>query len=190
MLRLMQKPPFDIAPYKNVLIFAITLIAADLVWKLTIHGDEEGIGAVTWLGSDITPLFTIIVRHTAQSVYTLVDLIRDNIHLIGEDILRYDNGHGTRIVWGCTPLKQIFIFTCILLATPPYKSWHKVWFVPAGWVVIYGVNILRITIIALCIENHPDWFEVMHGYVLKYGFYGIIFLIWLLWTEVLTKEKG
>ena len=184
----MPRRRFDITPYRNVLLFAIAMVAADVVWKLLIHGEERLGGTVLLAGLDVTGFFDAQCKWIAGTVYSIISLFDQSIRLVHDVILRYDNGNSTSVVWSCTPVKQMFIYTCIMLATPPYRSWHKLWFVGAGWIVLYGVNILRIAIVAAVIKNHPDWFEVTHTYVLKYAFYGILFALWLLWVSLMQKK--
>ena len=60
---------------------------------------------------------------------------------------------------------------------------HKLWFIPFGWLCCYLFNILRIFIIALFIEHHPEWFHVLHDYIFKYLFYGMLFGLWVWFVE-------
>lgn len=194
---LTQKLKSELRPYRDVILFVVAMLAANFFWKLTIHGDEEGFGAVTWLGVDITCWFDAMVRHTTIWAYRLAHLFLPDIYQIGENTIRHASGYGIKVIWGCTPLKQSFIFTCIMLATGPYfvrihrehrlTALHKLWFLPVGWLLIYGFNILRIVGIVLLTHAHPEWFEVLHFYVFKYLFYGFIFLIWVFWVERINR---
>ena len=44
-----------------------------------------------------------------------------------------------------------------------------------------------ITLIAMAIEHHPEWFEFLHEYLFKYLFYGMLFCLWLWWTHRIAK---
>lgn len=172
------------APYKDILLFAIALFGANFFWKYTITGDENSTGPILWFGLDISAPFLWLASHIAQVVYELVSLTRDSIWLYLPDVLRYNNGNAIRIVWGCTALKQSFIWICIMAVAR--GSWkHKLWFVPLGLVCIYMFNILRIYLITLAMELHPDWFEFLHAYLFKYMFYFMLFMLWVWWNEKL-----
>ncbi|MCQ2342109.1 MAG: exosortase/archaeosortase family protein [Paludibacteraceae bacterium] len=174
--------------YKDIILFVAAMLLANLLWKITVHGDERGIGEVTWLGLVVTPVFDAIAAHVTQCVYWAVALFRDTVHVNGTYIY-FDSGSGSHIVWSCTPVKQGFIWLCILLASR--GAWvHKLWFIPVGWVLIYGINIVRIAAISLIIEHHPELFEVMHSYVFKYAFYGCMFVMWLCWTECFNRPTA
>ncbi|MCQ2310681.1 MAG: exosortase/archaeosortase family protein [Paludibacteraceae bacterium] len=183
----MPKRLFDtLRPYQDILVFVVALLVANCFWKYTVHGDEAGYGDVTWFGLVLTPFFDMVAQQVAQTVYALVAVVRDTVHLQGTHLF-FDSGNGSHIVWSCTPIKQSFIWLCLILAAR--GPWvHKIWYIPAGWVVIYGINIVRIAAISLIIEHHPELFEVMHTYVFKYVFYGLMFLMWLLWIECLVKH--
>lgn len=175
----MPKRKFDISPYIDIILFVAALLAANYFWKFTVLGDEGG-EQVTWFGLDITAPFTWLATHIARVVYGLVHLTHDGVTLVGNTIC-YPNGTGTTIVWSCTGLKQSFIWLIIMLAARgPWKK--KAWFIPLGLVCVYAFNILRIALITIAVEHHPEWFELLHAYVFKYLFYGMQFLLWLWWT--------
>ncbi len=170
-----------LAPYWDVILFVITLFAANGFWKLTIQAEECCL-PVLWFGLDISAPFAFMCEHVASIVYHLIRFFNDEIFMMDETSMRFFTGNSIRIVWGCTAIKQSFIWLIIMLfARGPWK--HKVWFIPLGWLVAYLFNILRIFLIALAMEHHPEWFELLHTYIFKYLFYGILFLLWVWWAE-------
>jgi uncharacterized membrane protein len=46
------------------------------------------------------------------------------------------------------------------------------------------------TMIIAAIRNNPDSFDFLHEGLYKYMFYGIIFLMWVLWEEKIRKFAG
>jgi len=154
----------------------ITLLAANYFWKYTMIGDEDG-ETVTWFGMDVTAVFRYAACHVASTVYWIVSLFRDTVHMATEQKIIFDSGSATMIIWGCSGLKQSFIwFFLILTVRGGWK--HKIWFIPFGWLCCYAFNIIRIAIIALFIEFHPDWFPVLHDWIFKYLFYTMLFCLW------------
>ena len=140
---------------------------------------------VTWFGLDITRPFDIMSVHITSIVYWLISLTNDHVYLYAPDTIHFATGTGTRIVWGCTGLKQSFIWIIIMLVARG-KWLRKLWFIPLGFVAIYLFNILRIALIAMIIEHHPELFELMHSYVFKYLFYLMLFGMWVWWTNSLS----
>ncbi len=192
-----QKIRERVKPYKDVIVFIITLLIANYFWKFTMVGDENG-DAVTWFGIDITAPFEFMACHVADAVYWIVGLFRDTVYKVGDHVIRYDNGVGTSIIWGCTGLKQSFIFMCLILTVLPVRfrisdlgfrnsnfkfQIAKLWFIPIGWLCCYAFNIARIAAITLLIEFHPDWFHFLHDYLFKYLFYAMLFGLWVIFVE-------
>ena len=171
-----------------------------------VHGDEAGVGVVTWFGLDATAMFDAYARHIAKVVYAIVHTFRDTLVMTDDVTMRFVDGGGTRIVWSCTPLKQMFIWFCLILTTRTSFSEAvfqrsglsvkrsfseavigKLWFIPLGCLLIHLINIARISAITAFMEFHPEWFELLHTYIFKYLFYGILFLFWVFYIEKVRK---
>ena len=164
----------------------VTLLVANYFWKFTMIGDEDGV-VVTWFGLNVTAPFDFMARHIAAVVYWLVDIFRDTVVMTDDYTIHFSSGSGTRVIWGCSGLKQSFIWICLILTVVPWKNrrlWmRKLWFIPLGLLCCYVFNILRIFLISLFIEHHPDWFPVLHDYIFKYLFYGMLFALWVIFVE-------
>ena len=185
----------------------VTLLAANYFWKWTMTGDEDG-EIVTWLGMDVTAPFEFMSVHVARVVYELVALFRDTVYLYGEHTIRFESGSGSSIIWGCTGLKQAFIWFWLIATVRPWIvrfspfTFHlssfifhfssftlaKLWYIPLGWICCYAFNILRIFIITLCVEHHPEWFPILHDYIFKYLFYGMMFGLWVIFVEKIRSS--
>ena len=182
----------QLRPYRDVIVFVVTLLVANYFWKWTMNGDEYG-EQVTWFGLDVTAPFEFMACHIASVVYGLLSLFRDTVYMADENTIRFASGVGTTIIWGCSGLKQSFIWLCLILTVRPiFKSSNsqilkfsiaKSLYILLGWLCCYVFNILRIFLIALLIEHHPDWFEVLHNYIFKYLFYAMLFGLWVIFVE-------
>ena len=182
----------QLRPYRDVIVFVVTLLVANYFWKWTMNGDEYG-EQVTWFGLDVTAPFEFMACHIASVVYGLLSLFRDTVYMADEHTIRFASGVGTTIIWGCSGLKQSFIWLCLILTVRPiFKSSNsqilkfsiaKSLYILLGWLCCYVFNILRIFLIALLIEHHPDWFEVLHNYIFKYLFYAMLFGLWVIFDE-------
>lgn len=183
-----QKIKQLLAPYWDVILFMVCLVVAHFFWKFTVDADEQG-GPVFWFGLNITAPFDFLSAHICRVLHWLVSLTRDTLVYYPPDGLRYSStGHGEKIVWSCTALKQAFIWLVIMLFARG-KWYKKLWFIPFGWLCIYVFNILRLYIITLVIEHHNELFTLLHDYVLKYLFYFMLFMLWVWWTEKIGKTK-
>ena len=172
-------------PYEGVIRFAIVMVLANLFWKLTMKGDESD-RILIFLGMNLTPIFAGMTHFVAEACYGIYRLFSDSV-LLMHNTLRFDNGNMVNVVWGCNGLKQMFIFTCILLfSRGPLK--HKLWYIALGLLVVNILNIARVTFLAYLVEYHLSWFDLFHSYILKYLFYACIFLMWVFWEEVLLPR--
>jgi len=184
----MQKIKQTLSPYFGIILFVIALFGANILWKLIISGDEESPVVLLFNRFDISAPFVAMSEHIAKAVYVIVRFFGNEITLTDSIFLTYPKGNGVKIIGGCTGIKQTFIFLIIMLLAR--GSWkHKLWFIPAGVVLCYLINIFRITAITLIVKNHQELFHFYHGFVFKYLYYGLIFLMWLFWEEKIYRKK-
>lgn len=185
------KLPEKLEPFRGIILFAVVLMVSNFIWKYNVLGDEEANihSTITLWGIDITAPFSSMAIHVATLSRTILNALGWDINLTAENALGYTNGNYVRVIWACTGLKQAYITLCILLFARG-KWIHKLWFIPLTLAVVYCFNVFRIAFIAASIENHPEWFEFLHLYAFKYAFYGVIFLMWLLWEEKIVGTKG
>ncbi len=175
------------APYADISIFVVTLLVANYFWKFTVLGDESGT-MVTWFGLDITAPFDILCCHITTVVLWLIGLFRDTCVQDTACSFHFLSGVLILVEWSCSGLKQTFIWTMLMLTTR--GGWkHKTWFIPLGWLCIYVFNILRIVLISLLTEFHPERFDFLHAYLFKYLFYAMLFALWLLFTHYLSTPR-
>ena len=185
----MQKIKQILSPYFGIILFVIALFVANILWKLTIWGDEISPAVLLFNKFDISAPFAAMSEHIAKVVCAVVRFLGNEITLKESVFLKYPNGHGVKIIWGCTGIKQSFIFLIIMLLAR--GSWkNKLWFIPLGIFLCYLINIFRITAIALIVKEHIELFHFYHNFVFKYLYYGLIFLIWLFWEEKIRKKQS
>ena len=93
----------------------------------------------------------------------------------------------------CASLKQWMHWIFLMVLFPgPWK--HKLWYIPAGLVVIEWTNVIRICGVLMMQIPWPNSFHLAHDYIFKFFFYFVIFLMWMLWVEkfynpTTTKQK-
>ncbi|MDR3705010.1 MAG: exosortase/archaeosortase family protein [Paludibacteraceae bacterium] len=177
-------------PIHSVLIFMLVLFASNILWKLCIYGDDTDTQVLLFNHVDISAPFNFMVIHITKVTRGALTLFGYHIHGHHLNDVCFLNENHITIVWGCTAIKQSFIFFCIMACTPgPWK--HKLWYVPLGVFIAYLFNLIRIIAIAMVVEQHPEYFKFLHEQVFKYVFYGVIFLVWVVWEEKInlkTKE--
>ena len=173
-------------PYKGIIYFVVILFASNYFWKYTVLGDESDV-LVTFFGMNISAPFDFMVRHFSYAISEVLYFFGSDV-MQRNNVLFFENRNAVGIIWGCSGIKQAYIFFCIIAFTR--GSWkNKLWYIPAGLLVVYLFNLFRLTIIVATVKNHPEWFHFLHGFLFKYAFYGVIFLMWLFWDEVLRKKR-
>lgn len=185
-MKKLSLPP-ALVKYQGVIYFMAVLLASHFFWKFTMKGDESD-DDVTFFGIELTQGFEAASTHVAQVTAFLLDFNGFDVTLNKENVIRHTNGNAVKIVWACTGLKQAYIFFCIIaFYAGPWRK--KLWYIPAGLVVVYLFNIFRITYIAAAMKEHPEQFDLLHLHVFKYLYYGVIFLMWVLWEEKIRGKS-
>ena len=123
----------------------------------------------------------------SQSCWVLDHIFQIDITTISQDrIIATINKEGgwARVVIApeCASLKQWMHWIFLMVLFPgPWK--HKLWYIPAGLVIIEWTNVVRICGILLMQIPWPNSFHIAHDYIFKFFFYLVIFLMWVLWVE-------
>ena len=88
----------------------------------------------------------------------------------------------------CASLKQWLHWIFLMVLFPgPWK--HKLWYIPAGLVIIEWTNVVRICGVLLMQIPWPNSFQLSHDYIFKIFFYFVIFLMWMLWVEKFKDKQ-
>lgn len=91
-----------------------------------------------------------------------------------------------RIVEGCNSLSIIILFVSFVLAFFADVK-RTLFFILAGSVIIYVMNIIRIAILTIGIYKYPQHGEFLHSIVFPLIIYGTVFILWLIWVRIFTK---
>ena len=212
----------EIKPFKDIVWFLFLFIALDFLWKLFINTDEDN-GDLLLLGKNITSYVEPISVWTAKVTYWIInDILGHQDFVINGTLLYFDHpityqdffsetSLKLRIVWECTGVKQMILFSLIILFYygPPKK---KLGYIAFSMVVLNLINVLRIVASALLIKDgfpdwfivfnewynktswlnttesywafYTDWFQLFHKDIFKWLYYnGVIFILWLIWQE-------
>lgn len=88
----------------------------------------------------------------------------------------------------CTSLKQWMHWIILMMVFPgPIKN--KIWFIPAGVIVLHFINVFRITGLSIVLSSSPHSFHFFHDYFFKILFYAGIFIMWVLWREKFLRPE-
>jgi len=181
------KLPKQFEQFSGIIYFIIILLVSNMIWKLTVVGDESDT-VVSFLSLDISAPFNWISIHIASLTYKIVTLFGFHVNIEQETIIRHLNNNAVKITWACSGLKQTYIMICIIAF---YKGsfQKKLYYIPVTILIVYLFNIFRIVVLTIIVKNHPEWFDFLHKQLLKYLFYLVIFGLWVLWEEKIRQVK-
>lgn len=92
-----------------------------------------------------------------------------------------------RIIEGCNAVSIIILFIAFIVSFA--QQWKKsLLFILAGSTLIYGINVLRIAVLAITLYEYPNYQEVLHGVVFPGIIYGLVFVLWMLWVRMLPTK--
>ena len=174
---------------KGVAYFVIILLVSHFLWKGSfIEGqDLRGLPQIfLWRSFDLSVVFNTAVEYLSAQVYWLVhDVFNMDVVMLKHSMYLKEISSLVKVVWSCSGLKQMFVFFCIIAFYPGSEK-HKLWFIPLGLVLIWILNVIRISAIIALFEQFPNSFELFHE-LSKYVFYFVIFMFWVLWEEKIRK---
>lgn len=91
-----------------------------------------------------------------------------------------------RIIEGCNGLSVLILFISFIIAFSG-KLKTTFFYILAGSVLIYVVNILRIVILSIGIFRYPKQTDILHEVVFPAIIYGVVFLLWIFWVNRFSK---
>jgi exosortase/archaeosortase family protein len=174
---------------KGVAYFIIILLVSHYLWKFSfIEGkDLRGLPQIfLWRSYDLSFIFNNAVEFlTSQVQWLIQDVLNMDVVMLKNSVYVKEISSLVKIVWSCSGLKQIFVFFCII-AFYPGSAKHKFWFIPLGILLIWILNVIRISTLIVLFESFPNHFDLFHE-LSKYVFYFIIFMFWVFWEEKIRK---
>jgi exosortase/archaeosortase family protein len=121
---------------------------------------------------------TWIIRHVLK-----MEIVTDGLRMT----FVANNGYIT-INEGCSGLKIFLQFIVLMVLFPgPWK--HKLWYIPAGLIMIHITNIFRIVGLAQVTISFPQYWDFSHDYFFRPLFYVVIFTMWVIWVEYFYTKK-
>ena len=199
-----------LSPYIGILSFLFLLFFFWFVWESLVDG-QLGFIRFPWiiesesdrdyflffLGKDITPtwLNDFCLWLTDAAAWFIRLFPNQGDLMINGIFMSYPVNHpwGIIIVVGCTGIKQLSIFCCIMLFYRCWSlkkyQWNKIWYIPMGCIVLTIYNIIRIGSTVMLTKEHPDRFDSLHDGIFRYIYYIIVFLLWVIWEEFYAKRN-
>lgn len=182
-----------IKSYRGILFFVFLLFFFHFLWKIAIDGDMDSEN-IYLFGKDITPSwFAASCRGMVKTVAWFIHLFPNTQNLlIDASVTRLkfstEGNIWIRIIWGCLGFKQMSIYAGIILCYwgPLLK---KLWYIPMGCLILTVYNVIRIATTVWLTDGAPERFDSLHDGWLRYIYYTIVFLLWVVWEEFIVKKN-
>ena len=175
-----------IQPIVDVVWFSVLLLGFHFLWRYweqTYHFrffTDENI---------FRPVYDILTFWVFNVSDVVLSVIIGREHYYSNHLTWYfENGGYIAIIDGCSGLKASFQFIVIILFFQgPWK--HKIWYIPLGLFILFLSNIVRIVGLSLVVFHYNSYFAFAHDYLFRPFFYGMIFLLWIVWVERFKNRK-
>ncbi len=93
-----------------------------------------------------------------------------------------------RIIEGCNAVSVIILFLSFIVAfSGNFKT--TFFYILAGSVFIYVVNLIRIVLLAIGLYHYPEYEDILHSVVFPAIIYGMVFMLWVFWVNRFSKLK-
>lgn len=87
-----------------------------------------------------------------------------------------------RVVEGCNSISVIILFISFVIAfAGKFKT--TFFYILAGSVLIYVVNLFRIVVLSVGLYHYPWRREELHTVIFPLIIYGMVFLLWMFWVN-------
>ncbi|MDD2675432.1 MAG: exosortase family protein XrtF [Flavobacterium sp.] len=95
--------------------------------------------------------------------------------------LFYNGKYVARIVEGCNAISVIILFISFVVAFSG-RLQTTLLFIFGGSLLIYVLNVLRISALSALIFYFPKQEPFLHGVLFPLYIYGVVFMLWLIWV--------
>jgi exosortase family protein XrtF len=173
--------------YKNVVVFLLlffgSYLALSFAYGFYLQLSENGAYAPDYITNLVARQSIAVIEGFGYSAQVVPHPNQPSMQLYVDGVFL------ARIVEGCNALSIIILFVSFIIAfAQRFKK--TLFYIFAGVVIIYSVNILRITILAIALYNYPEYQHMLHGAVFPGIIYGMVFLLWLIWVQLLIPKTN
>ena len=172
--------------YKSVIRFVVlflgTYLVLSVVYSFYLSSSIGGIYYPDFITNLVAKQSSALISEFGYQAEVIPHKTETSMKLIvNQDFL-------ARIVEGCNAISIIILFIAFIISFAE-KFNKTILFIGAGIVLIYSVNVVRISILAIALYKYPQYSETLHGVVFPSIIYGMVFLLWMIWVRMLTKTE-
>lgn len=174
------------AKYKSVLRFIFTFLGSYLIFTILYNLYLGFFRSSSYYPDPITHL-------VARQSEALVDGFGYRAQILPHQAelsmkLMVNEVYLARIVEGCNAISIMILFASFVLSFFG-KLKLSLFYILAGAVLIYAMNIIRIAILAIGIYELPQYTTFLHSIIFPLIIYGTVFLLWVAWVRIYAKKQ-
>ncbi|WP_312901474.1 exosortase family protein XrtF [Chryseobacterium taichungense] len=169
----------DFKPVLSILLRFITVyVVLLLVYQFYLNSFAQ-------LGLDSFSHFIAEQVRDIQNYLGYLTQLFDDIK--GEQVYFKVKGiYATRMVEGCNAISVMILFVSFVFAF--YKGKKTFFFVMAGLLILYLMNVLRIVGLNLVMTDYSQYGKMAHDYIFPAVIYGTVVLLWLIWIKFFALQ--
>lgn len=159
------------------------VVKAVLLYLIWVFFDRNIMAVYPGVNGELTDW---IAQHSAM----VLNWIGFDAHAARDLHVNYVYVGGRKLVHiesGCNGLILMWLFLSFIIAYPG-KLVQKLWFIPFGVVLIHIANVGRIVFLTTLLVNDPQSVDFHHKYTFQITVYLIIFMLWVWWANVFSKQ--
>ena len=166
--------------FENAIVFVFRMGILILFWEISFHFVWHNQFLLESYNKFSLAVIEIILHHCAF----LLDLFEFNVEIDPVNrILRLRNTSGVEIGEPCIGFEVTALFTALIISFKGSLT-KKIWFIPLGVLVIYILNLIRISVLALLVTINPEIWELNHKFIFTIIVYSFIFMMWRYWLQL------
>ena len=173
--------------YRSVLRFILTFLGSYLVFTVLYNAYLDFFHSVAYYPD----FFTHLVSRQSESLVEFLGYSASiQPHPEEASMMLFINDYFlVRIVEGCNSISIIILFAAFVLSFFA-RAGITFFFILAGAVLIYVMNIVRIAILTIGVYEYPQHAEFLHSIVFPLIIYGTVFILWLIWVHIYSKNTN
>ena len=129
---------------------------------------------------NINGVYSTTVTYISATVMKLFVALTYNSNFI------YLPNASLEIKFGCNGLESIILYISAVLAYPASFK-QKAYGLIIGFIVINIINIVRISLLGYVLMNHKPAFDIMHSYVTQNIMIVLVFFIFIVYLNIISK---
>ena len=166
--------------HESVFIFLIRFGFLYFIWKLLFH--------FIWKEEVLFQMYSewslLLINYILESCSFFLGLLNIETEIIQIDrILRLPGTIGVTVGEPCIGYDVTALYVALIMSCKGAIK-QKLWFIPMGVIIIFFVNVLRISALALLVTINQEIWELNHKLIFTIVVYVIIFLMWRFWLNL------